>query len=402
MTLPKSAFRAFAFGAAVTTAVPVVAQEVGPFDLSFGIDQRLEFGRNLALSVPSEGSTTLSATTLSIGLSTATALESFELGLAGALLIENGPATSGTDLDFGRPQFSLSYSREIPNAVLSFDADYESGDVDDLSDDLADRGSIGEQTNYSASLRYETGRTAPASLFGELEFDAVRYDGTIDPTLVESDTVGLTVGTRLRFSPVFSGIFSIGQSREEDEFGAITMTDRVEALFSYALQNGVAEAEVVHESGDTEDRLTVEFGRIMSLPDGALSVRLGVTDSDRGGTDVIGGVEWSRELPTGSLTASVSRAVTFDGIISSSSVDTDILLGYVHNLSGVSSISVEFEWEQSETSLDLIEETQLTATYSTALASAARFDIGVSHRVRDESGVRAESPLVFLALGRDF
>jgi hypothetical protein len=109
---------AVGFGAACLSASGAIAQDadVG-VQLVFGIEQSLEMGENLGLIVPSEGSSTIAATTLSFGLSSQTALDTLEFTGSAALLVENTPDTDGTEADIARPELGFSYRREVPNAV---------------------------------------------------------------------------------------------------------------------------------------------------------------------------------------------------------------------------------------------------------------------------------------------
>lgn len=396
---------ALGVGAALLATSAAVAQEAeGGLRLVFGIEQSLEFGRNVGLSVPAEGSSAISATTLSFGLFSSTPLDRLEFTAAAALLVENSPDTDGTETDFARPRLAFSYTREVPNALFGLDLRYVSDDIDRLAEDLADADAIGTQTDYGATLRFETGRTRPASLFVEATYDVLDYEDTIDPDLVDTTTTGLTTGTRLRFSEVLTGTLSLGFTRE-DEDGAPDTTDTLTAFFGLerALANGSASLGVTQSSEDGgEDRTTVEIGRRLDLPDGALSARLGISRSDLGGSDMVGGLDWTHRLPDGEITVSLTRSASFDADADETTIDTAVALGWLHEINAVSSIAFDLSWELSNAPSERIEETEFGATYSRSLTADWRMDGGLRYSLRDDADGRAESPLVFVSLGRSF
>lgn len=396
---------AFGLGAALLTTSAALAQDAdGGLRLVFGIEQSLEVGRNVSLAVPAEGSSTVAATTLSFGLLSSTPLDRLEFTASAALLVENGPDTDGTETDFGRPTLGFSYTREIPNALFGFDLRYVSDDVDRLADDLADADAVGTETRYGGTLRFETGRTRPASFFLEAAYDVIEYEDTVDPDLIDTTTTGLTTGTRLRFSEVLTGTLSLGFTRE-DEDGAPDTTDTLTASFGLerALANGSASLALSQSSEDGgEDRTTLAIGRTLELPDGALSARLGISRSDLGGTDVVGGLDWIHRLPDGEITASLERSASYDADDGETTVDTAVSLGWMHEINAVSSIAFDLSWALSDAASERIEETEFGATYSTALTADWRLDSGLRYSLRDDADGRAESPLVFVSLGRSF
>ena len=95
---------AIGLGAALMASTATAQDAEGGLRLVFGIEERLEYGRNLALAVPAEGSTSSAATTLSFGLYSSTPLDRLEFTASAALLVENAPDTDGTVTDGSYPQ----------------------------------------------------------------------------------------------------------------------------------------------------------------------------------------------------------------------------------------------------------------------------------------------------------
>lgn len=391
--------------AAALTAPAAMAQEgPGGVRLVFGIEQRVEYGRNLGLTVPAEGATTASATTLSFGLSSETALDRLEFAASAALRIENGPDTSGTESDFTRPTLAFSYTREVPNALFGVELRYVSDDIDRLSDDLGDADAIGTQTNSGVTLRFETGRLRTASFFVEAAYDQVDYQDTVDPDYVDTLTTALALGSRLRFSEVLTGTLRLGFTREEED-GAVDTTDTRTASFSLdrALANGSASLGLTRsDEVGVEARTTLEIGRSLDLPRGALAVRLGVSRSDLGGTDVIGGVDWTYTLADGAISLSLVRASSYDADDAETTIDTTLSVGWTQNINAVSSFGLDASWALSDAPSERIEEAEFGASYTRLLTPDWELGGGIRYRVREDAGGRAESPLVFVSLGRSF
>lgn len=368
MGLIRGACLALAAGSAATGAA---AQDVGGVRQTFDVEQRFEFGRNLDLATPAEGSSAVAATVLSYGLFSETPLDRLAFTASGALVIENSPDTDGTDVDFGRPEVGFLYVREVPDALFSVALRYVSDDVSALADDLAIADATGTEIDYGVTLRYEALRTLPASIFAEATFEATEYEDTTDPALVESDTYGLTAGTRLRFSEVMDGVFSLGFTREEDAGGLVEDNLILRAGLEYEMIDGFASLFLTREEGDTEDSTALDL-------------------------------DWTRDLPDGALSLGVGVSQTFDSVAGERTDETDIEIGWTQTVNDVSAIAVSLSWAQSDAPSEQIWETELGATYSYALTEEASLEVGATYRERDDAGGRASSPLVFVALGRSF
>lgn len=385
-------------GAACLAASPAVAQDAGQ-RLSFGVEQRFEIGRNTDLAVPAEGTTAAATTTFTFGLVDETPLQRVALDASIGLVIQRTPDTDGTEVDIGSPGVELLYTREVPDASLSLGLTYVRDDVADLADDLADSDADGTQTDYGVSARYETFRTAPASLFIEGAFDRTEYEDTTDPTLVDTDTTRFLIGSNLRFSSVLTGVVSAGREREEDAAGTVTVTDSLTAGLVYAMSNGSASLTLGREEDGTETRTTLTVGRVMETATGAIAVELGVTRSDLGGNDVVGSIDLTQQLGGGQLTVGLERSASFDTV---TTIDTALDVEWSGPLSDVDTLTFDLGWERSDSPLERIDETTFGVTWGRAITDRASFDVGAVYRIREDAGGRAESPLVFIAIGQTF
>lgn len=387
---------------AASTAAAQTAPE-GGFNLTFGIDQRFVIGRNVDLSVPADGTTASSSTRLSFGLSSITPVDRITLDASAALLIENGPSTSGTEFSLARPAIELGYVREIPEALFSATATYTEDDVGAADDDITLTGADGTEITYGVVLRYEALRTSPASIFLQADLDGTDYRDTTDPTLIASNTYGFTVGTVLRFSDVLSSTLSARREREVDDAGVTTVTDIYNASLEQGLVNGSAFATLSHEDDGFERRITFELGRSLALANGGtLRAQVGVTQSDVGGNDLIASVDLTNPLADGAITASVARSASYDATPGETVIDTRVALGWTRNVNERASVAVDLTWELSDAPSERITQTEIGATYSYALSQFSTLDVGMTYQTREDAGGTARSPLIFVGLGRSF
>ncbi|AZL60493.1 hypothetical protein EI545_17680 [Tabrizicola piscis] len=387
--------------AAAMTASPVAAEVV----LTFGVEQRFEAGQNIDLSVPEGGDNLVARTRLSFGAVSRTQLDTLEFSSSAALVAENSDDTDGTEFEFGNPDLAVRYTREIPNALFSIGAQYRRDDVESFDEDLTIDDLDGTRTDSTVDLRFETGRTAPLGFVLFSSYTESEYTDTSDPDLVDNNTFRVGIETPLRFSEVFQASIRLGYEREEDTSPPLTLNEvRTAGLgLAYAMVNGAATADLDFRSDDEEgDRTTLVFGRALTLPAGSLSLRLGVTQGDIGGTDLVGGVTWAQELPRGGLEVVLERTVVYDDITFEPSIGTLLAVSFTQEINDLSSMGLTASHEVSDSPTERIELSQFAATYRYALTQDWNLDSGVRYRVRRDEDGRSDSPDVFVALSRSF
>lgn len=402
---PSSLRRGGLLAAAATLSTCAASAQDGGVLFTFGIEQRIESGRNLDLAVPATGQTTSSVTRLSFGLVSETGLDLLEFNASTALVVENSDATSGTAAELGRPDLNFRYTREVPNAIFTIAARFRRDDVEAFDEDLGEDDSDGTRTDYGVEARLETGRTAPFGFAVSAGYERSEYADTTDPDLIDTDTLRAGVETLFRFSQVAVGRIGLGYSRETEDGPASVPLETVTASagLDYALPNGTATALLsLSRDDDDRDRATLEVGRALILPAGALSVRLGVTHASPGGSDLIGAVEWSQELPRGTFDVRLERSVDFEDGTDESVANTLFSVGLTRDVNAVSSIGLDFSHEINVAPLERIEQSELAAVYRYALTEDWGLDSGVRYRVRRDADGRSDSPDVFVALSRSF
>lgn len=436
-----------ALGVSFLALSPVAAQDSdeGGVRLYFDLEQEFEAGDNVDLDIPSEGSSTTSATRLTFGLSSITPIAQLDLSASAALVIENTPDTDGTETDLGRPEFVLDYVREVPEARFALGARFRSDDVDAFEDeDLDVDDSEGTRTDYGLAFGFDFMRTAPLSFGIDASYERTEYEDTIDPDLYDVETQRLGLEARLRLSEVLTGIGNLGYEREDEDDDAQTLTETVVASLGieylassrlgvtaslgwteidttefgivertsgpvaqfgldYAMTNGSATADVILTTDDDEgERVRFLVGRAMELPDGALEAQIGVTSAEDAGTDLIGSLDWTRTLPNGEIGINLERDVSYDDDDDESEIETSVAIDWTREVNALSSISLDLSYEVSDSRSERIEEGEVGATYSYALTADWALNSGVSYSVRDDNDGWAESPLVFLTIGRRF
>ncbi len=387
--------------AAVVTAAPAAAEVL----LSFGIEQRLEAGRNIDLAVPEEGRTTASVTRLAFGLLSRTPLDVLEFNAVGALVVENGAGTDGTEGSFDRPEVGLRYTREVPNALFTIGALYRRDDIGAFDEDLTATDLGATRVDTSADVRLEIGRTEPLGLAFSAAFLQTAYEDTTDPERVDSDSARIGVDARLRFSELIEGRVGLAYEREvRADTPGVTFETAVASLgLTYLLPNGTITADFSRSSADDEgDRTSFVLGRTLVLPAATLSARIGATHGELGGTEVIGSFAWAQTLPNGSVDLRIERAISFDEGLLESTADTSASISWTQDINAVSSLGLSLSHEIADAPSERATLSQFAATYRYSLTEDWGLDSGVRYRVRHDTDGRSESPDLFIALSRGF
>ncbi len=439
-----------------------LAQEVDPGGrvMTFGLTERIESGQNLGLEVPEEGSGTIASTILSFGLSDETRTQRFSLDATTALRFTNLPEQE-SEIDFGDAILELEYDREAANAGLNLSADFLRYDIgfqrslltftDDegvilLPRDFDDLTGTGIRNEYLVSGRIDFGRENLVGYNLEVAANGIDYSDASNPDLFASDEVAARAGVTFDLSPRTRAAIDLTAIYYEDESEGQTDRDTEEIAFriehelsprarlegslgfididerdqvegdilvtgpvgdigwQYDVSNGDVSAEFV-VLRDTPGRLnTLTFGRSVDIPDGAFSADVGVARDSDGEVDFIGALAYAYEFGAHEAFARINRGI---GVTDSREYRPETVadLGVVFGISAVSQLGFRATYALAEgTASDpRVARFDLDAVYSRRLTQDWNFNTGVSYRSRDEEGVgRANSPLVFVALGRDF
>lgn len=447
------------FGVGISS-VPALSQEQSGDQLfRFGFEQKFGATENIRLNEDSVGTTSFSDTTLSFGFTNEAGLHTLDFFASGVGRLVDDPVL-GTDSGFRDPRVDLAYALEGANSRLNLDAGYFKPDLafnDPLSQaDLTDQDlsqSVGTREDFDAALQFETGLQHSIGFVLDLTARRRSFSDTDDdPLLFSNRTNRVAAGLIFRFSEVTQGRLDASDERfrADDTDGRNTDTDR----FTFGLDHAfsaidtisidVGHSKVVESfdnlpgvetntSGPVADLLyqrevpngfvtaaldtfltergrqtTLEFGRIMQLPLGALEFSIGATRGDSFEIRPIGSIAYVTEFPRGQFNAELSRTSSISDTLAQATETTRVILGYEHNLTALSSLSLNLNYADisligDNTSEDGRERASLDASYSRDITKDWEFVLGYEFRYfNPEDDGSAQSNGVFFALQRDF
>ena len=394
--------------AAVLMSTATSAQEGNGRLLTFGISQNFSWADNAGLTIPSEGSRLRADTQLSFGAV-------FEgprdlLTFDSALVLRGEDDGSGFDFGVENPSAELGYKRSGATSSFTASAFFRESDLAEglaLSDDeipvlVLENGSA---RITGGRLGYSFGDGAPFGGNLRAGLTDTDYTGTTDPDLVDNRTLTAGVGLHFSLNEVTEATLDIDH-RLYDEAGAAPeeSSTTVAAGLVRALPRGSLRARLSTTFDEGGSRSGLSFGRSIDLPNGALSLDLGLTESEGSGFDVTGAVAYQQELPRGGLSARLSRAVTTDAGNDETLV-TALSLGLTQELTPRMGLNMGADWSRSEDTASgtVTDNASLDAALNYALTPDWNLNLGATHRMRDEDGIgRADSNSVFLSVGRTF
>ena len=411
-------------------ALPVLAQDAGERarGLTFGIEQSLEVGRNLDLSVPASGQSAIATTRLSLGYFDATAVSRFSFDVNGVLRLADTPG--GNEAGFADPGARLAYTRAGANAALSLTASAEQSDLSfdrdlsafigedgeiDLPDDF-DTTSEGTRNDYAVGVRLDLQRRAPLSYSLGAAYEVTEYTDTGAAALFDETTLRFDATASLRFSAISSATVRLGYDDIQTDDLIQTHRKVTSLTLGYArelspiLRLGASlgvtrtDREVLGPVTSSETSTTAEVNLAYDLPTGAIEGSLGVTRPDDGGSELIGRLRWRQDLPTGSVSASLTQEAdtTADG---ETRPTTALSLSYAQDINALSGIEFGLTHiiASGTATRNKVAQTQLAVTYSRSLTEDWALRTGLTYQTRDEATVgRSASPFAFLSIGRTF
>ncbi len=450
--------------AASTLASASFAQEVplepGGLQMRFGIAERFEYGRNLALDVPEEGNGFIASTILSFGLSSETRTQTLNLDVVTGLRLQDLPNNPDT-FDVGDVRLDFGYTREGANSGLELEAGYlrfDIGFLRSLSDFEDEDGFIalpadftsltgdGTRSEYVYGFAFDGGRQNLIGYNVRLFNTGVQYSESGDEEFDDTDTIEGEVGLTFALSPVTSASLSYGKEKfeEDDEDQTDRDTDTISLGISHEFSEStrfdvtVGYSDVIERrdvSGDRDesgvignvgvfhdaangtvfgeydsslnasgrlDRLIV--GRTLPIPDGDFAFSLGASHRPDGTVDAIGALLFDREFGPDFLRTRLSRDILAD-TDDEYTIATVLDVGYLWRLTQVSQIGLRATYALTEATATSprVDFSVVSAVYSHELSEDWRFNAGVDYRVRDDSDIgRATSPQVFASIGKEF
>ena len=424
-------------------AIPAAGQEPNPYG-RFTFSQEFRLSDNPDLDVASSGSTLTARTGLGFEFGSETRVQTLRLSLGTDL--EGRFGDDAEDYDFVNDRARLTFAREGKNAGVDLSAQYNNTPLDDIEigDEIDPDFFVidgGRRERKSVSLGFDIGRVSRTSFEFDLRWTDTDYVGTLDPELVDSETIDLDARagfalTRSLNASVLAGL------QETDEAGGVTRETSYVGLglngetrggftfsgdLTYDRAETIGGADPKSEDGVgfnlafTKDRplgpysltlgsrideagrrSSISLGRDMELPRGAFSWSVGVTDYDDSDPGLTGKLSWSQETRDGVFSANLSRTQKPND--SAPAADTRIGLSYKGDLTEVSrwGASLDYIAEDELNGNDDASRTSASVTYSRDLTRDWSLNTGYEYtRVDPATGQDRDSNAVFVNIQRD-
>lgn len=453
--LAVAASLASGFAYAQVTGQPT-ATEPGT-TLTFGVLSTLRSDSNLDMVPTSPGAATLFDTALSFGLHSSTRLSSFDLTLGGVLRAARLPG-GGNDTRFDGQSARLSYSHATSSGKLTGSASYDVASLlylDPLaatqagSVDLAPSG--GTRRLFAASVGLETGIDQPLGFLVSAQTSARRYSGA-SAAYYDSTNTQLSLGARVSFSGRTTGKIVLTGSnftaqdpartryRSEEldftlghDFDARTHLDAtvgaarsrtlttggetsrtnptLGAVLTRTLDNGTATFSALRSLSPGGARTTLTGGQAIDMKTGKFSYSLGATRGQQGHVDVIATLGYIQTLPTGQITANLSRQVVsplaFTGLDVGDELVTRASVNYRYDVSQLSAVRFGIDYARVDpvggNGVVPRRGSGFTAAYEHALTQDWMLTAGYRYRYRsDPVNGTASGNSVFFSIGRSF
>ncbi len=418
----------------------------------------LRYDDNLRLTDPSFGSTTWWENTLALGVLNRTPDTTLAFNLSGLYRIANEPII-GTESSFSDPFTQLTYQQTRSNSRFGLFAEYRERDLafnraltdvnlDGVIDSADVTGTFGDQINTRGNLNFETGLNDPLGFRFNYSHNERRYSGTADPTLFDNSDDDYSAAALLRISPVLQGNLRVSYREFEADDAAQTdrktttvstgVTYNISPITTVSANIGYTQVDntlrAINANNVTEDfvwrffwnktlpdgsvdfqadqsfgvngaRTNATFGRNYQRSNSTLAFNVGFTRGPFGEVTPIGQIDYSYQLATSRIGATIQRRVG----TSTQSVETRQTLAfltydYLINSMSALSFSVNYIDQENEGSnpSNPRQRGTFNASYSHAITNDWAINIGYQYEMDDRSGFKADSNSLFLTLGRRF
>ncbi len=421
-------------------ALPAFAQEEPARRGELTYSQGFEFTDNPNLVTNPTGDSLISRTAVDLALISETRSQSFSFSI-GTELVGDLFGEVSDDFDIDNNRAALSYRRDGANSELSFSARYRELDLDDQVFDtgtefVIDTGSV-ETLRFETALR--TGIEGPFGLDLSASHTDNNYTDTVDPDLMDETTVSVDATAHFRVAPdrAFRAVAGITENDEDggdettDTYVGVgiegetagglsyvgdlvfdrsetngTVTDDgvgVDIGVTQARADGAVTVDLSSRIDEAGRRTSAEVGRSFDLPAGQLAFSLGVVDQE--GDDslhAIGGLDYTRDLPRGALSASLSQnAATSSG---DAVISTSLALAYRAEIDANSGWQAQLSYVENDElgSTDDDNRTSASLTYSRALTDEWDMRTGVEfQRINENGAADRSSNTLFFNIERD-
>lgn len=376
------------------------AQDMGGILLTYGVDSRIAGHDNLDLDTTDERGSVVWDTRLSFGFRTTTQVS--WLGLdAGALLrqklggdatVENGLINPNIGLTFGR----VGVNARIEGGLSLSETDLANNDTLDEFDPPA-----GTRRDRSANLQLNWGLDSRVSWrLGATVNDAEFSDAADTP---DRRTLTYTAGATLALSEAMSLDLGLSRNDFRKDGEPREVTNGLNAGLTIARTNGTLSFGLSASDTPSGDRTGLTVGRALELPDGTLSAQIGATRLISGDMALTGALDFSRDLPRGRLTASLSRDVSSSAEDDSEVEVTRASVGLSQDLTDRTRISADLGLAQQSYTDDSqpdIRNIRAGVSLSYELGQDWLATAGLSHVQRRKDGGDATDNSIYIGVRR--
>ncbi|WP_171236711.1 hypothetical protein [Ruegeria sp. HKCCA6837] len=331
---------------------------------------------------------------------------------------------------------------------LAFNRALTDVNLDGVIDSADVTGTFGDQINTRGNLNFETGLNDPLGFRFNYSHNERRYSGTADPTLFDNSDDDYSAAALLRISPVLQGNLRVSYREFEADDAAQTdrktttvstgVTYNISPITTVSANIGYTQVDntlrAINANNVTEDfvwrffwnktlpdgsvdfqadqsfgvngaRTNATFGRNYQRSNSTLAFNVGFTRGPFGEVTPIGQIDYSYQLATSRIGATIQRRVG----TSTQSVETRQTLAfltydYLINSMSALSFSVNYIDQENEGSnpSNPRQRGTFNASYSHAITNDWAINIGYQYEMDDRSGFKADSNSLFLTLGRRF
>jgi hypothetical protein len=414
----------------------------------------LKVDDNGALRVNPAGTDTRLTNTLGINVVSLTPTQNLTLSFGADLQFEN-KATGREQNGIEKPFVRLNYTLDGVDNQLRVNGFRRTDDINDsvfidtdgdlIGDTLLT--SDGTVTNTSVGAGYSFGLQSPFGMDFNYRHDERTFDNVVSPNRYDRTTDDFGVTARFRINPATTArlIFNetlydaqnvlqtertttdigaglayeatpdlrfdlqVTQTNiEEDTTGGTVKTDGLSAAVGMTrdLNNGNFSVNASRVQSTFTARNQIVASRSLALPAGSFSFGAGVSTSNTGNTAFIGSLSYANQLPSGVLSANITRTATVN-VDDEEVARTNVGISYLHDLNPISAVNFGLN----------VADVSDIGTGSVAPATRADFKVEYRHQLNqdwdwtlgytrrylhDSGGNTANSNVITTSIGRSF
>lgn len=425
-------------------------------EINVDVRSTLRFTDNYDNESDPDGNTTFLRTDLGFGVLSETRSQRFEFNLSGQLDAGDFPDSDGFEGNLENRYASLAYQYDTRDTRLKFAGSTRRTQVRDgaISPEFDLRDTVdgtGTLDTNRLSFGIETGRGAPFGIQADASLRERNYSDVDSENLFDSETTNLDLSARFDVTPTltispfvglseysaentleterdrtnvgvridqeispgmrFDGRFSFDEIETTETRGGgrrTTETDGMSARVGLSMDrtNGTIGARYSSRISAAGRRDTVWLDRALDLPQGALSLSLGLTDSENTDTRALAALSYSREIPTGAISASLTQSAETALEDDDEVLRTRVELSYDYQINSDATLRAGVNFADIDGLSDDASDSQrtrLNVTYNHGLTNDWDLTTGFEHSFASrDSGNQRTTNTLFMGLERSF